>query len=236
MAEKISAEKTVSARDAIMARVRKGLGVRGDEPGRRGVVQTRLRNPAPNLIPERAKGTKPELVKKFQTMLENGGTGVVRVRTYKGVPEAVAATLRERNLPSRVRLGTDPFFKIFEAEPGLLEILGGAADPADLVGLSHAFAGAAETGTLFLASGPDNPSTLNFLPEHHFVLIDAGDVFGSYEECWTKLRGIHGAGIMPRTVNLISGASRTADIEQTIVKGAHGPKTLVVFIVGSARE
>ncbi|WP_127075768.1 LutC/YkgG family protein [Rhodomicrobium lacus] len=236
MAEKISAGETGSARDAIMARVRKGLGVRGDEPGRRGVVQTRLRNPAANLIPERARGTKPELVKQFQTTLENGGTGVVRVRTYKGVPEAVAAALRERNLPSRVRLGSDPFFRTFEAEPGLLEILGGAAEATDPIGLSHAFAGAAETGTLFLASGPDNPSTLNFLPEHHFVLIDAGDVFGSYEECWTKLRGVYGAGVMPRTVNLISGASRTADIEQTIVKGAHGPKNLVVFIVGSARE
>jgi len=232
------AEKTasMSAREEIMARVRAGLGVRGDEPGRRGLVQTRLRNPKANLIPERAKGTKPELVKQLQTVLENGGTSVVRVRAYKAVPEAVAAALRERNLPSRVRLGTDPFFRTFEAEPGLLEILGGAAEPADFVGLSHAFGAAAETGTLFLASGPDNPSTLNFLPEHHFVLIDASDVCGSYEDCWAKLRHAFGPGVMPRTVNLISGASRTADIEQTIVKGAHGPKSLVVFIVGSARD
>ena len=43
----------------------------------------------------------------------------------------------------------------------------------------------------------------------------------------------YGDGRMPRTVNLISGPSRTADIEQTIVMGAHGPKNLVVIIAGS---
>ena len=101
------------------------------------------------------------------------------------------------------------------------------------MGLSHAIAGAAETGTLFLISGPDNPSTLNFLPETHAVVVLAGDIVGSYEEGWTKLRALSGNGTMPRTVNLVSGPSRTADIEQTIVMGAHGPRNLIVVIAGS---
>jgi L-lactate dehydrogenase complex protein LldG len=71
------------------------------------------------------------------------------------------------------------------------------------------------------------------MPENHFVVVLAADIAGSYEECWARLRLACGEGRMPRTVNLISGPSRTADIEQTIVMGAHGPKNLVVFIAGS---
>jgi L-lactate dehydrogenase complex protein LldG len=222
-----------SARHAVLWRVRSALGVRGDEPGRRGDVQSRLRNPQPNLIPERAKRPRGELIKLFQTMLETAGSKVARVRTLKGLPEAIAAQLRENNLPLRVRLGADPIFDGLRAEPCGLEILRGPADPHDAVGLSHAIAGAAETGTLFLVSGAENPSTLNFLPETHQVVILAADIAGSYEEGWAKLRSIYGSGNMPRTVNLISGPSRTADIEQTIVMGAHGPRSLLVLIAGS---
>jgi L-lactate dehydrogenase complex protein LldG len=217
----------------MLSRVRNKLGVRGDEPGRRGLVQSRLRNPRANIVPERAQKPRPELIKLFQTMLERCGAKVSRVRSLKGLPEAIAAALRENNLPSRVRIGEDKIFDGLRAAPGLLQILSGPAEASDTVGLSHAFAGAAETGTLFLASGPDNPSTLNFLPETHFVVVLAENVAGSYEECWAKVRAVYGAGLMPRTVNLISGPSRTGDIEQTIVLGAHGPKNLTVFITGS---
>lgn len=222
-----------TARSEMLSRVRDRLGVRGDEPGRRGLVQSRLRNPHANLIPERAQKPKPELIKLFQTMLEKSGAKVNRVRSRKALPEAISAALRDANLPSRLRAGDDKLFEGLRAEPGLLELLSGPAEANDAVGLSRAFAGAAETGTLFLASGPDNPSTLNFLPETHFVVILADDIAGSYEESWAQLRAHYGPGQMPRTVNLISGPSRTADIEQTIVLGAHGPKNLTVFIVSS---
>jgi L-lactate dehydrogenase complex protein LldG len=97
--------------------------------------------------------------------------------------------------------------------------------------LSRALVAAAETGTLF-SSRRRQPATLAFLPEVHLILIGAGDVVGSYEEAFDRLRAIHGEGALPRTVNLISGPSRTADIEQTIVRGAHGPKRLHVLILG----
>jgi L-lactate dehydrogenase complex protein LldG len=226
-------EQRQDARSEVLARVRAKLGVRGDEPGRRGLVHSRLRNPQPNLIPERAKRPKPELIKLFQIMLENAGAKTVRVRSLKGLPEAIAAALRENNLPPRLRVGDDAIFASLREEPCVVEMLRGRAEAADAVGLSRAFAGAAETGTLFLGSGPANPSTVNFLPESHFVVILASDIAGSYEECWSKLRSVEGAGLMPRTVNLISGPSRTADIEQTIVLGAHGPRMLTVFIAGS---
>lgn len=107
----------------------------------------------------------------------------------------------------------------------------GPAVDADRASISHAFAGVAESGTIVQVSGPDNPTTLNFLPEAHIVLLESADLFASYEEAWSKLRKAMGEGNMPRTVNMISGPSRTADIEQTIVRPAHGPKNMHVIIV-----
>ncbi len=98
--------------------------------------------------------------------------------------------------------------------------------------LSRAFAGVAETGTLVLLSGPENPTTLNFLPDTHIVVIQAADIAGDYESVWRQLRALYGPGILPRTVNFITGPSRSADIEQTLILGAHGPRALHILVVG----
>jgi L-lactate dehydrogenase complex protein LldG len=98
--------------------------------------------------------------------------------------------------------------------------------------VSHAFAAVAETGTLVLTSGADNPTTLNFLPDVHIVVVAARDVAPDFESALTRLRGRFGAGVMPRAVNMITGPSRSADIEQTLILGAHGPRKLHVVVVG----
>ena len=107
----------------------------------------------------------------------------------------------------------------------------GAARPGDPVSLTRAFAGIAETGTLMLTSGPAGPTGLNFLPETHMVVVRAGDIAGSYEDAWDRLRDSRDGEALPRTVNLITGPSRTADIEQTIQLGAHGPRRLHVVLI-----
>ncbi len=83
-----------------------------------------------------------------------------------------------------------------------------------------------------LTSGRDNPTTLTFLPETHVVVLDGNDIVGDYEAAWTKLRARYGKAAMPRTVNLITGPSRSADIEQTLLLGAHGPRRLQIVLVG----
>jgi L-lactate dehydrogenase complex protein LldG len=112
-----------------------------------------------------------------------------------------------------------------------LEVREGVSDGSDLNGVSHAFGGVAETGTLVLVSGPDNPSTLNFLPDNHIVVVNARDVQGDYEEVWSRIRFAYGKGEMPRTVNYVTGPSRSGDIEQTILLGAHGPRRLHIVVV-----
>ncbi len=112
-----------------------------------------------------------------------------------------------------------------------VEVSKGPSAGGDLNALSHAFAAIAETGTLALVSGAENPTTLNFLPDNHIVVVSAGDLAGSTEEAIDKLRVRYGKDGMPRTLNLITGPSRSADIEQTLILGAHGPRKLHVIIV-----
>ena len=108
------------------------------------------------------------------------------------------------------------------------------AEDADAVSLTAAFAGIAETGTCMLLSGPESPTGLTLLPETHIVVLRVGQVVGPYEEAWARLRRRNagdGAWSMPRTVSLITGPSRSADIEQTMQIGAHGPRRLHIVLV-----
>ena len=223
-------------RDRLFGAIRAGLGVRGDEPTRRRAVTDRLASPARNTIPARAAQPPQALVKLLKSLLEGQAAKVVEIASLEDVPSAVANYLRGTNLPLSVRLGSDPIWAEvpWSKEPAL-ERKTGRAEGADAVGLSHATAAAAESGTLVLTSGPDNPTTVNFLPETHIVLLRAEDIAGSYEDVWARLRQRYGKGTLPRTVNFVSGPSRTADIQQMLVMGAHGPRRLMVMILGSPR-
>jgi L-lactate dehydrogenase complex protein LldG len=220
------------ARSMIFERIRAALGAERLDRARRSAVQRRLERHPRGPIPSRAKLQGEERVALFATMLAKQGAEVSRVATPKEAVGAVASYLGTCNLPPRLRIGKD---RVLAALPWReawdIERAFGAAEPNDRASLSRAVAGAAETGTLFLLSGSDNPTSLNFLPEAHSVLIAASDIFASYEEAFDRIRSLSG-GVMPRSVNLISGPSRTADIEQTIVRGAHGPRHLHVVILG----
>jgi L-lactate dehydrogenase complex protein LldG len=220
------------ARTMIFERIRAALGAERLDRARRSAVQRRLARHPRGPLPARAKRQGEERVALFAAMLAKQGADVRRVATPKEVVGAVASYLGTCNLPPRVRMGRDPMLAALPwREAWDIERAFGAAEPNDRASLSRAVAGAAETGTLFLLSGSDNPTSLNFLPEAHSVLIAAADIFASYEEAFDRIRALSG-GVMPRSVNLISGPSRTADIEQTIVRGAHGPRHLLVVILG----
>jgi L-lactate dehydrogenase complex protein LldG len=221
------------ARMIVFERIRASLGVASLDRARKSAVERRLVRHPSGTIPARAKVADAAAIELFTEMLAKQGADIRRVATSKEAVAAIASYLGTCNLPPRLRIGKDPVLAALPWRDAWdIERVFGAAEPQDGAALSHAVAGAAETGTLFLVSGPHNPTTLNFLPEVHNVLIRAADIVGSYEEAFARLRAIFGEGRLPRTVNLISGPSRTADIEQTIVRGAHGPRRLHVLILG----
>ena len=80
-----------------------------------------------------------------------------------------------------------------------------------------------------VASGPDTPAAASLLPETHVALLRAGRIVARMEEAWDLARQAFGQ--LPRAVNFISGPSRTGDIEQQLVLGAHGPYRVHIVVV-----
>lgn len=222
----------MSARDTVLGKIRASMRVPASDAERRNAVSARLADTPKGIIPNRANLPKAGQVELFCAMATQFGATVSPVSTYADVPAEVSTYLRSRNLPAAVRIGADRRLKQakWDSEKHL-EVRHGPSDGGDLAGVSHAMAGIAETGTLALVSGQDNPTTINFLPEHHIVVLKAADIKGDMETVWAMLRKSQGKGEMPRALNLITGPSRSGDIEQTILLGAHGPRALHIIVV-----
>ena len=224
----------MDGRTAILSKIRASLKAPAADGERRAAVANRLAQTPKGIIPARGQLPAEERVQLFRAMAEKYNATTERIETISDLPASVSAYLMARNLPAAIRIGADPRLAgaPWSAEV-TLEIRHGASDGEDLAAVSHAFGAVAETGTLAVLSGPDNPVTLNFLPEHHIVVLAADAIAGDMEAIWARLRAAHGSS-MPRTVNFITGPSRSADIEQTLLLGAHGPRALHIVIVGAA--
>ncbi|MEI8147235.1 MAG: lactate utilization protein [Alphaproteobacteria bacterium] len=220
-----------SSRDTVFASIRRSLGVTGTERPRHDVVTERMARHPRGLIPARGQLPPADQLALFVTMVEASAASVEVLDRPDQVPEAVASYLRGQNLPSRLRMGADPRLNDLPWGTTSIDVSKGPSDGQDLVGLSHATAGVAETGTLVLTSGADNPTTINFLPDYHVVVVKAADVASDYETVWDRIRKSYGEGLMPRTVNWVTGPSRSGDIEQTLLFGAHGPRKVHVIVV-----
>jgi len=186
----------------------------------------------------------PARIDLFVAMAEEVQTTVARIASDGEVPAEVARYLAAENLPAELVMAPDPALdRVPWDKRPLLAIRRGRAEAGDAVSLTPCLAAIAETGTLMLVSGADTPTTLNFLPDTHIIVLRAGQVVASYEEGWDLVRarspnapeGSPSPG-WPRTINLITGPSRTGDIEQTLELGAHGPKALAIFIVDPSQD
>lgn len=225
----------MSSRDTVLGSIRRSLGVTGREVARRADVAYRLKQHPRGVVPARGKLNDRERIDLFCRMVALAAGTSEEVASANDVPAAVAAVLRAHNLPMAVRRGDD--LRLAAMPWGNLPTLSvetGPSEGKDLAAVSHGFGAAAETGTLMLISGRDNPTTLNFLPDTHIVVVAATDIAGDYETLWDRLRDRMGGGVMPRAVNMITGPSRSADIEQTLILGAHGPRRLHVIVVGES--
>lgn len=221
----------MSSRDAVLGKIRRSLGVSATESRRNATVDERLKRAPKGVIPARGQLPVDGRVALFLAMAEKSGATVKRVAEEIAIPAEVADFLRGRNLPAAIRIGDDAMLNGLGWAQTQVAVKHGASDGSDAVGLTHAMAGVAETGTLVLTSGADNPTTLNFLPDTSIVVVKASAIVGDYEAVWSDIRATHGKGAMPRTVNFVTGPSRSGDIEQKILLGAHGPRRLHIIVV-----
>jgi L-lactate dehydrogenase complex protein LldG len=217
-------------REAILAGIRRSLGRGRLGAGDEAQLRSRVAAHRRNLVPRRATGLDHRgRIDLFVAMAEEVQATIARVNSLAEVPEAVASYLAAENLPAELVLAPDPSLDEipWDARP-LLRLRRGRAEADDAVSLTPCFAAIAETGTLMLISGSATPTTLNFLPDTHIVVVRAEQIVATYEDGWDRLRA---AEELPRAVNFITGPSRTGDIEQRIVLGAHGPRRLHIILV-----
>lgn len=223
-----------SARAQILSAVRRNLQADRGDSARQAAVDARLLEHPRGPVPARSDLDAAAQLDLFRQQAETASATVARVSAWEDLPGAVSSYLREHNLSAEVTLAPHPELKGINWAVGapVLGVRYGTPEPETTVGVSRALAGVAETGTLLLRSGADSPTTLNFLPANHIVALHAADIVGPYEDAWERLRAEQPNGAVPRTVNLVTGPSRTADIEQTLQLGAHGPMNLHIVVVG----
>ena len=216
-------------RDAIFGAIRRGLR-RGALPDDQTMgLYARLSAHPRQLIPQRSLLPRPEQVALFVRNLEKEFATCLRVPDLAAIPPAIADYLAAQNLPSNVAMAPHPELRAipWETRPLLVRREGRAID-SDLVSVQHGYLGIAETGTLMLPSSPERPTTLNLLCDTEIVVLRASRVVGPYEDAWDILRA---DGKMPRNVMLVTGPSRSADIESTLELGAHGPRRVHVVLI-----
>jgi L-lactate dehydrogenase complex protein LldG len=216
--------RKVSAREDILTRVRQGLGraATPDPAAAERVSQTLSdTGTAPRItLPD-------DLVGRFIECSLAASSTVDRVKVRSAVPQAVSTYLRANALSFEAAVWPE-FADLDWADAGLKPAFRAAAAD-DLVGITGCFCALAETGTLMLLSGPRTAATTSLLPETHIAVVPESRIVIGMEEGFALLRAERGD--LPRSVNFVSGPSRTGDIEQTIVLGAHGPYRVHLILV-----
>lgn len=213
------------SRERILTEIRRSLKRR--EPLDTNVVRALIaRNAAmtPHVQPRYDGDLVERLLDKHRQL--HGSSEVVRHAT--DIVTSVVAYLRAHSLPEKlVAASRDPVRDLPWGDGLLCEYRGAAGD--DRASLSVADAAIAETGTLVIVSSPDSSMSHNYLPEHHIVVVPSRCVVRWQEDVWRLLR--QRPDFPPRGIAMISGPSKTADVEQTIEYGAHGPRNVHLVLI-----
>ncbi len=217
----------MSSRERILSRIRQAQG-RGREGGpsqaEREALQTYIRAHPRAPLPPLAG----DLAECFIARAQSVQSSTDRVGGESEVPAAVARYLEAHALPGAGCVW--PALAYLDWRGAGLTLAARGAHGEDMVGVTGVFAAIAETGTLMVCSGPDTPSTVSLLPETHIAIVPVAAIVPHMEDAWDRARAAFGQ--LPRAVNFISGPSRTGDIEQRMVMGAHGPYRVHIILVG----
>ena len=220
-----------TARERVLGRVRNALGRRD------GDAQARARAEA--YLAAGAQGPRPtlpiDLVTRFMQRALDMESTIERVANVGEIPARVARYLDALELPpalaaqkSHAGVCWPEFAKLDWAGAGLA-IEARPTVGEDRLGITGVFCGIAETGTMVILPGIETPTATTLLPDTHIAVLRAHRIVPGMEEAFSLVARERGR--MPRAVNLISGPSRTGDIEQTIVLGAHGPYRVHILLV-----
>lgn len=216
----------MSARKNILARIRSAQGKPGGEPTAADLGRVRAVMANPVNGPQPAFAHPPDLLVQFLKECDRVGTTHAQVASEADIPREVARYLAAAGLEARI-VAWPAFAHLDWASAGVT-FESRPARRDDRTGLTGCTCAVAETGTTLLLSSPDQPKVTALLPETHVCVVRKSRLLGTLEEAFALVRREQGE--LPRSAFFVSGPSRTADIEQTMVIGAHGPYRVHVII------
>lgn len=233
----------MTTRDDFLARIRAGIDA--GQRRRAGAVSPRPAHPGARIAALRREleARWPEVLDRFRVEFERVGGVFHRAGSASDVPALVAGLARERGARRVVTWHAAALR--FDPAPALadegLEVA--AAPPADArspeerdaqraeaaaadLGLTGAELAVAETGSLVVVSGAGRPRSTSLLPPVHVAVLDRSALVETLEQVGVFLEGWHAdapLGWQGGAINVITGPSRTADIELRLTRGVHGP-------------
>jgi len=212
------------ARERILQRVRAALG-------REGPLPAAAAEPLHAYVAQHPAGPRPhqdwEPLARFRERALALSSTLDQVETLAAVPDAVARYLASTNLPPNAVVWRE--YAHLDWKVAGIEVEARKAEASDRTGITGCFCAIAETGTLLQLSANARPASTSLLPDTHVAIVSAARIVNGMEDAWALVRAECEA--LPRAVNFISGPSRTADIEQTLVLGAHGPYRVHIVLV-----
>jgi L-lactate dehydrogenase complex protein LldG len=210
-----------NAREDIFNRIKNKT--MNNQSTKSSVVEQRIAAHQRGPVPEFSES----VTERFIAKVKNVAGTVKEINSIDELPSAVSEYLLSMSLEMKfVTAATE----LQQANwPDEYDIDFRVAISSDLTSITTAYAAVAETGSLVLISDKETPTTLNFLPDNFICVLKQKDIHASMEDIWDLLRKENKA--VPRSLNFITGPSRTADVEQTIQLGAHGPRYLHIILV-----
>jgi L-lactate dehydrogenase complex protein LldG len=214
------------ARQRILARIRERQGKPAErDPAETALVRAHLEAHPANPVPRDAW----DPITRFRERALSLASTVDEVEHLHDVPACVCRYLQAQALPAQAVCWSELATLDWAAAGIAIEARSSRGE--DLVGITGAFCAIAETGTIMTLSGALTQPSVSLLPETHIAVVRRGRIVSRMEEAWALCRAERNE--LPRAVNFISGPSRTADIEQTVTLGAHGPYRVHVVLVAS---
>ncbi|MGE8099091.1 LutC/YkgG family protein [Pseudomonas fluorescens] len=192
------------------------------------------------LVTEPYTYTPEQRIPQLRKLMEAVHTEI-HLTSEQGWPELLAQLLRDRQLPSLLIAPTTPHgqrvtqhwantpdlptLKAYDrpVEEWKAELFNDT--PASLTTTLGAIAA---TGSLIIWPTREEPRLMSLVPPVHFALLKASEIRDNFYQVQQEFKWAQG---MPTNALLVSGPSKTADIEQVLAYGAHGPKDLVVLIL-----
>lgn len=219
----------VSSRESILTKLRESVGRSAVKD--QGNSSEKLEKPQSLRSDSAVRPTiGGDVVERFILKVQASGASVTRVRARGEVPAAVSTFLGENNLHDSIVVSDEAVLQGLHW-PENVSVDCRAANESDKTSVTGAVFAVAESGSVVISSGRTAPNSMAFLPDNHISVVMTSQLVSNLDDVLKNFGGDKESESMPRALSFVTGPSKTADVEQTLQHGAHGPKRKHIILV-----